>query len=537
MSSQSPQHHHLQGDDGDVIQATHPLGNPSSAPPPAVVSSTEPHLPPAVSPNVASVVPAIPQATTNSLFDADPFVVHDNVHGGTIHTNDNDVKNGDNTENVETVETVENVANDDAHVGNVPQQVEVATGFPQDQDTPQTTSAFTDPPPQHVDTDADIQTNAVSIVTSMPGVSVSVSQEMNSIPVSLGGTAVDTAVPMVTVASESMGIGNVTVSGAMSTDIYTNTAGSVVVSAAQLSNAHNQAFAGMEYMAVGTTAATPGEAQKFTVGPVDDGTAPKFQDEVVNVVAALPGTEAVGVHAPVNTVNAVPVVTSVNNISAAQPPAVPVVMPNNAVNVNVGGMPNAPDIPFGGETVDKCVECEVCGSLFGDAGSLKRHAARAHKAATGKGPVFCSHCSASLKNEQNLRRHIAVCHSGSQENRCNMCSASFSSRGSLRIHQQSVHSVPPAVKGRTPNGKGTGLPGRPRGVVKPKAEKSYLCDMCTDTFKWKGNLKRHRELRHLQLRPFNCHICHASFGTKSNMRVHLITHQNTGTGVTPQMPK
>ena len=182
-----------------------------------------------------------------------------------------------------------------------------------------------------------------------------------------------------------------------------------------------------------------------------------------------------------------------------------------------------------GETVEKCVECQVCGSLFGDAGSLKRHAARAHRAPTGKGPVYCSQCSASLKNEQNLRRHIAVCHSGSQENRCDMCSASFSSRGSLRIHQQTVHSVQSASKSPgARNGRANGADGRPRsGIAKPKAEKSHLCDMCTDTFKWKGNLKRHRELRHLQLRPFECHVCHANFGTKSNMRVHLITHQNT----------
>ncbi len=228
------------------------------------------------------------------------------------------------------------------------------------------------------------------------------------------------------------------------------------------------------------------------------------------------------------------------NADATQVVTTAAMVPNQ-MSVQAVGLPKSPGtriaaapppLPYGGETVDKCVECEVCGSLFGDAGSLKRHAARAHRAATGKGPVYCSQCSASLKNEQNLRRHIAVCHSGSQENRCDMCSASFSSRGSLRIHQQTVHSVPSASKnGRKANG-------RPRGgVTKPKAEKSFLCDMCTDTFKWKGNLKRHRELRHLQLRPFECHICHASFGTKSNMRVHLITHQNNAGGTGPAMQK
>jgi len=340
-----------------------------------------------------------------------------------------------------------------------------------------------------------------------------VSQEMNQIPVSLSGAGVDTSVPMVTVASESVGMTSVNVSGAMSTDIYTSTAGSVVVSAAQLTNTHSTApFSGMEYMATDQ----PHQQMEQIEGPPEHPTensemgqnfgveaAPKLQVEAVSIVAALPEAEVA--HAPV------PIVTSAQ---------APVVMPNTAVNVAI--IPGHPEMPFGGETVDKCVECEVCGSLFGDAGSLRRHAARAHRAATGKGPVYCPHCTAALKNEQNLRRHIAVCHSGSQENRCNMCSASFGSRGSLRIHQQSVHSLPSSSKG-----------GRSKGITKPKAEKSFLCDMCTDTFKWKGNLKRHRKLRHLQERPFTCKICHASFGTKSNMGVHYITHQNSGTIPTP----
>lgn len=175
-------------------------------------------------------------------------------------------------------------------------------------------------------------------------------------------------------------------------------------------------------------------------------------------------------------------------------------------------------------TVEKRVACDHCGLLFGDVNSLKRHAARAHRASTGKGPVYCSQCNAGLKNEQNLRRHIAVCHSGDQAHKCDMCTASFSSRGSLRIHQQSVHAM--AVGKRSGRG---GKRGRGRGVGAAANGRSYVCDMCTDTFKWKGNLKRHRELRHLQLRPFVCKVCNASFGTKSNMRVHLITHNNATT--------
>lgn len=61
--------------------------------------------------------------------------------------------------------------------------------------------------------------------------------------------------------------------------------------------------------------------------------------------------------------------------------------------------------------------------------------------------------------------------------------------------------------------------------------------MCSDTFKWKGNLKRNRELRYTGLRPYEWHICDVSSSTKSNIRVHLITHQkNAGAAVRALQP-
>lgn len=187
--------------------------------------------------------------------------------------------------------------------------------------------------------------------------------------------------------------------------------------------------------------------------------------------------------------------------------------------------------------IQKDIVCSQCQSTFGDQGSLARHAARAHRVAGTKGPAICDQCNASLKNEQNLKRHVAVCHTGEQDHICQMCNASFTSRGSLRIHQQTVHNVPTKVGRKQAAAAAAAAAAASSGDLmeaarkkpKPKASskgptKSWACDMCTDTFKWKGNLKRHRELRHLHLRPYLCTICNASFGTKSNMRVHLITH-------------
>lgn len=369
------------------------------------------------------------------------------------------------------------------------------------------------------------------------------------VSVSAGGTVVNHSTSQQVAVTVSGGVPTVVPTISAAGDVF-GTGANALANGQPLQQSHNQ-FGFGEHprtQRVGTGAgSSPGSgapAVSFSFGgeymPPDTsgvdgqfGANPRFDNELPNVVYDI--SKDVEKTRPVDTVT-VPVVTpsastgmvtSAGLSSAGTPTST--VMGTGAAS-GEGGKPPTPvrvnqpgSLPYGGETVDKCVECDQCGSLFGDAGSLKRHYARAHRPTTGKGPVYCSQCSASLKNEQNLRRHIAVCHSGSQENRCDMCSASFSSRGSLRIHQQTVHSIPQNAKG----GRGR-RGGRAGGVGKPKAEKSYLCDMCTDTFKWKGNLKRHRELRHLQLRPYECPICRASFGTKSNMRVHLITHNNNG---------
>eukprot|EP00178_Gracilaria_changii_P001112 TRINITY_DN1160_c0_g1_i4.p1 TRINITY_DN1160_c0_g1~~TRINITY_DN1160_c0_g1_i4.p1 ORF type:complete len:301 (+),score=68.01 TRINITY_DN1160_c0_g1_i4:94-903(+) len=154
--------------------------------------------------------------------------------------------------------------------------------------------------------------------------------------------------------------------------------------------------------------------------------------------------------------------------------------------------------------INTSVWCSQCGALFGDVNSLRRHASRAHRKSNCS-VVICEQCHIAVRNEQNLKRHVAVCHSGEQSVACKRCPARFCSMTSLRKHQQKVHQLS-------------------KRVVKPRVQRSFVCDTCGDCFKWKGNLKRHMQLTHLNLRPWACTVCGAKFGTKSNMRVHLMTH-------------
>lgn len=72
-------------------------------------------------------------------------------------------------------------------------------------------------------------------------------------------------------------------------------------------------------------------------------------------------------------------------------------------------------------------------------------------------------------NPQNLRRHIAVCHTGAAAGQ------------------------PHQVSRRHSTGGAVGKPGTSPGNKRPKSAKVFVCALCPagTTFRWKGNLKRY----------------------------------------------
>ncbi|RHZ02135.1 hypothetical protein DYB37_012937 [Aphanomyces astaci] len=52
----------------------------------------------------------------------------------------------------------------------------------------------------------------------------------------------------------------------------------------------------------------------------------------------------------------------------------------------------------------------------------------------------------------------------------------------------------------------------------------FVCDICAQTFRFKGNLKRHQITAHVGLKPFQCEHCSKSFARKADMQVHMRVH-------------
>ncbi|OQR86652.1 hypothetical protein ACHHYP_10325 [Achlya hypogyna] len=57
-----------------------------------------------------------------------------------------------------------------------------------------------------------------------------------------------------------------------------------------------------------------------------------------------------------------------------------------------------------------------------------------------------------------------------------------------------------------------------------KEEGEYVCDVCNQLFRFKGNLKRHQMTKHVGLKPFQCALCPKTFARKADMQVHMRVH-------------
>ncbi len=122
----------------------------------------------------------------------------------------------------------------------------------------------------------------------------------------------------------------------------------------------------------------------------------------------------------------------------------------------------------------------------------------------GSGPSFrsleasseeiCANCNASFSRPQDLRRHMNIYHSGSQNFHCTMCRATFNCLRHQTEHILRVHNT----RSKSP------------GVACPK---------CGARQSAKG-LNRHMTLSHTGEQPHHCSMCHARFKTANQLLVH-----------------
>ncbi|KAH8414119.1 hypothetical protein KR222_007748 [Zaprionus bogoriensis] len=140
--------------------------------------------------------------------------------------------------------------------------------------------------------------------------------------------------------------------------------------------------------------------------------------------------------------------------------------------------------------------CDDCGAVFQQAGTLQQHIAKAHTLAE---TYECQDCGHSFTQHCNLLKHSCAsshaltpeARSRSALHRCIHCGKCLQTASGLVIHMR-VH-----------NG-----------------HRPFACDACPKAFKTNGALVTHQK-RHLRLMEFKCEFCGKDFVESSNLRRHI----------------
>ncbi|KAJ6649432.1 Zinc finger protein [Pseudolycoriella hygida] len=146
-------------------------------------------------------------------------------------------------------------------------------------------------------------------------------------------------------------------------------------------------------------------------------------------------------------------------------------------------------------------ECDICKNAYPNRKSIYRHKYRVHglrKVKVKKEPKkrqkrlqICPICGVARRE---IRSHIAT-HSDSRDFKCDICGLSIKNAENLKRHVRRVHSE----------------------------ERPYPCTICNVAFKTSTHLKRHNR-KHTQERNFECQYCHRTFIDAGTRDRHSILH-------------
>ena len=110
---------------------------------------------------------------------------------------------------------------------------------------------------------------------------------------------------------------------------------------------------------------------------------------------------------------------------------------------------------------------------------------------TGEKPYKCPHCDYICRENNNLKRHIAL-HFSQRDYVCETCGAAFHAKKTLETHR----------------------------VYKHSDMRNFHCEDCPMSFKTPNSLRRHMRI-HANTRPHKCTWCGTGFNRLYNLRRHL----------------
>ncbi|KAK6188941.1 hypothetical protein SNE40_005015 [Patella caerulea] len=137
-------------------------------------------------------------------------------------------------------------------------------------------------------------------------------------------------------------------------------------------------------------------------------------------------------------------------------------------------------------------ECPECQRLFRYPSQLKDHLT-SH---SGYRPFICAECGMDFIKEHHLKAHQFT-HTGLRPYKCPTCGRTFNQRANMVRHQL-IHSN----------------------------DRSYKCDQCGKTFTQPQTLKAHLVV-HAEKKPHQCKVCGKEFGRVHNLQAHMHMHSDS----------
>ena len=140
-------------------------------------------------------------------------------------------------------------------------------------------------------------------------------------------------------------------------------------------------------------------------------------------------------------------------------------------------------------TGDKNHDCETCGKLFTQKGTLTKHML-IH---TGEKPYKCETCGKSFIEKGNQTKHMHI-HTGKKPHRCENCGKSFTEKGALTKHMHMSHWGKTIWMRNVENHLQRNVPSLSTCLF--ILGKTYICEMYGKSFTKKGNLTTRHMLSH-----------------------------------------
>ncbi|XP_061153800.1 zinc finger protein 425-like [Syngnathus typhle] len=139
----------------------------------------------------------------------------------------------------------------------------------------------------------------------------------------------------------------------------------------------------------------------------------------------------------------------------------------------------------------KEIICPECGKVFVHRGTFNRHA-RTH---TGEKPFGCDRCVKRFYTTSDLKIHMRR-HTGEKPFACPLCPRRFPVKWNRDMHIRAKHT----------------------------GEKPFACSICPQRFTCKSAIKHHMKVKHADGKLFNCSLCPKTFCCKSYVIIHMRTH-------------